>query len=735
MNLYEQLNQEQKEAVNFIEGPLLVLAGAGTGKTRVVTCRIANLLEMGVPSSQILGVTFTNKAAAEMKERVRSLTNSSVLICTFHSLGARILRESIMPLGYKRDFTVYDEDDADKLLKSCLTEKFPEEKQPDIKTYKHLISRAKDALIKPEDTTSLHLRGEMSRTFPQIYKLYQEKLLEYNAVDFDDLLYLPARLFQEHADVLEQYQQRWSFLLVDEYQDTNAAQYALIKLLVSKSQNLFVVGDPDQSIYSWRGANIQNIMNFEKDFPGATVIRLEHNYRSRSNILEAANAVIGQNENRYEKKLWSELGAGEKIKYFTAHSEQAEADFVADRIRYHADTHKIPLNQMVVFYRTNAQSRIYEDRLPHWRLPYVIVGGISFYHRREIKDILAYLRIIHSGSDFISFQRTINTPKRGIGEATVEKIRDGASQEKMPIFEYCAALVDGGTLLHPIKLTGKQQKAIEDYVTVIRELRHIAKEKSIKELVMETILKTNYLTSLKEDQETADDRKENLDELISKAFEWETATPEPTLALFLEELALKTSLDEADTTQDRVNLMTIHNGKGLEFPVAFIVGLEENLFPHVGSRDEDEGFEEERRLCYVGMTRAKEYLYLTNSKFRVIWGTPRVQRPSRFIYEIPGKYLEVLKERKQPFQQHSMKRREDDEFMDEDFIDDIDQTKHVIDEFEAYTPGEAVYHQDFGIGIVKESYQGTAGLTYKILFNKDNREKIIIAKYARLSRV
>lgn len=725
MDLTDQLNASQKEAVNFVEGACLVIAGAGSGKTRVVTYRIAHLLEMGVPSSSILGLTFTNKAAGEMKSRVLQLTNSHVLICTFHSLGSRILRESIHHLGYKQDFLIYDEQDSDKLLKDCLNDLGLEEKKIDLKGIKALISSAKNNLEDPGDIDSTSLPAKVAQVFVQICDRYQARLKEYNAVDFDDLLYLTVKLFREHPEVLEQYQDRWSFLLIDEYQDTNASQYALVDMLIRKSRNLFAVGDPDQSIYSWRGANISNILNFEKDHSGAKIIRLEQNYRSRSNILSAANALISHNQRRFEKNLWSDRGAGEPIMLFKASSERDEAEFVAERIRSHHEQHEIPLNEMVVFYRTNAQSRALEDVFLSKRIPYVIVGGISFYQRKEIKDILAFLRIVHSGMDFISFSRTINIPKRGIGQTTIEKIRAGASQEDKSILSFCDAIVKGESLKHPLKLAAKQQSALREYVQLIHELKEIAAAGSISKLVKGAIERSCYLKFLEQDEETYDDRKENLAELIAKAIEWETSTENPTLSSFLEELSLKSNLDEADITQDRVNLMTLHNGKGLEFMVAFLVGMEEDLCPHINSRESPEALEEERRLCYVGMTRAKEFLYITYSSFRYIWGTSRTHYPSRFISEIPYEYLKKLSHYKA-----GQRERFQPTHVEDQFIDDIDQTLQ-----EEFVEGDAVFHQEFGIGIIQAVSNGSVGLTYKILFSKDNRERSIVAKYARLRKL
>ena len=636
------LNPEQLEAVETLEGPLLVLAGAGSGKTRVVTYRICRLIEKGVPPHQIVGVTFTNKAASEMKERVQQLTHARVLMSTFHSLGVRILRESIEKLGYGKDFTIYDAGDSEKLLSNCLQEVGINEKGQ-LKLFKNLLSRAKNDLLKPDEVDLAEYPSNISNEFARVFHLYQRKLKSYNAVDFDDLLVLPVQLFREFPDVLEHYQDRWRYMLIDEYQDTNAAQYALVRALMAKEPNLCVVGDPDQSIYSWRGANMNNILTFEQDYPGAKVIRLEQNYRSRSNILEAANALISHNESRYDKHLWSDLGPGEKIKHYSADDGWGEAAYVAERIRHHRKMQGLSLNDIVVFYRTNAQSRIFEDLFLQEGLPYMIIGGMSFYQRREIKDILAFLRVVHSGSDFVSFARTLNLPKRGIGDTTLEKLHVNADLEKKPIFEYCEALVAGTPLQYPTKLTKKQLEGFTSYISLIRELRRIKESTSLKELVNSTIALSDYLEYLRLDPESFEERRENIDSLITKAMEWEEAHPEPTLRTFLEELSLRGSADEGEETTDRINLMTIHNGKGLEFTLTFLVGMEEELFPHVNSRQSAQSMEEERRLCYVGMTRAKEYLYLTEARFRVMWGMARNQRPSRFLREIPEEYIEKVK--------------------------------------------------------------------------------------------
>lgn len=727
LNELSQLNEPQKNAVTVLEGPALVIAGAGSGKTRVVTTRIVYLIEQGIAPSSILGVTFTNKAAAEMRERIMKMTNHSVLICTFHSLGARILRESIHLLDYKRDFTIYDEEDVEKLLKVCLAELDIRDKGLEAKVFRPLISHAKNALQSPDEITRTEVESAIEDLFYKVYHLYQQKLREYQAVDFDDLLFLTVKLLQSSSALLEKYQDRWPFVLIDEYQDTNAAQYTLTRLLVQKSQNLFVVGDPDQSIYSWRGANLKNILNFEKDYPGARIIRLEQNYRSTSNILEAANHLISYNLGRYEKNLWSDKGAGEKIKLFTGADDRAEADFVASQIFYHHKENQVSLNDMCIFYRTNAQSRAFEDYLIYKNIPYVIVGGLSFYQRREIKDILAYLRMAFSGSDFVSFARTINLPKRGIGETTVEKLRQGASMEGMTLLAYIDALVHNRPLTHQLRLTATHKKGLSEYHQVIHDLHQLSQTETIANLVKAAIESTGYLTYLKEDKESYADRRENLDALITKAIEWEMSAPHPSLSAFLEELSLKSSLDEADRSHERLSLMTLHNGKGLEFKIAFLVGLEEDLLPHINSKESAVALEEERRLCYVGITRAKELLYVSHCHMRYLWGNLRSQKPSRFLKELPSQCLEKFKQKNLRFleatHEHSSKSKP------------VVTPKIIPLPNEEFAVGDKVFHVEFAIGQVMEVYQGSMGLTYKVYFAKDNSLKTLIAKYAPLSRL
>ena len=685
------LNPAQESAVQHLEGPALIIAGAGSGKTRVVTYRIAHLLSVGIPSDEILAVTFTNKAAEEMRHRVEKLAKNYVLACTFHSLGARILRQSIQHLGYHNDFTIYDEEDSDKLLKECLTAlNIPQEKGF-LKTTRMQISAAKNNLMTPEALL------KEDGTLGTVYQLYQSKLKSYQAVDFDDLLYLPIQLFMQHPHVLEMYQKRWSFILIDEYQDTNAAQHTLAKLLAAKHNNVFAVGDPDQSIYSWRGANIENILNFEKDFPGARIITLEQNYRSRANILNAANGLIHHNPSRYEKNLWSALGPGEKIGLYIAENDHFEAEFVAQKIL----KHNLNLNDCVIFYRTNFQSRIFEDMLLKLRIPYTIIGGLSFYQRREIKDILSLLRIVLAGADYIAFARTINLPKRGLGEAALDKLKEGASDASMAIFDYCKTIAEKKIAF---KLSTRQLEGLTHYVNTILALREMTGQRiSLSTLVSEALERSRYNDHLKEDPETYEDRKENLAELVSKAAEWEQENPQGTLANFLEELSLKTTTEEVST--ESVKMMTLHNGKGLEFSVVFLVGMEEDLFPHVNTKESEEALQEERRLCYVGMTRAKEFLYLTSAKFRFLWGGARLMQPSRFLNEIPPEYIQPLN----PKPSHA-----------------------EFDPAMSFSPGDTVHHRDFGLGVVQKCYETSLGATYDVFFPQSGETRSLVAKYAKL---
>lgn len=690
------LTEEQKEAVTHFEGPMLVLAGAGSGKTRAVTARIAYLIQAGVPSYSIVGVTFTNKAANEMKERVRKMINKEVLISTFHSLGAKILRESAKEFGINPSFSIYDQEDQEKVIKECFREEGMEFSSADLKTTQGFISKCKNSLIAPSDQEPLA---------PLFYS-YQEKLKSYGAVDFDDLIYLTARSLKENPEVLQKYQERWRFFMIDEYQDTNHAQYELIKQLVGTDENVFAVGDPDQSIYSWRGSTIRNIMQFESDFKQAKIVRLEENFRSTSVILNAANSLIENNLDRYEKRLWSRLGEGEKISLFTGGDEKEEASFVAETIKT-LTTDCFTFDEIGIFYRTNAQSRAFEDELIINSIPYTIVGGLSFYQRKEIKDALSFLKMADSDQDFLAFLRTINLPKKGLGEASLVKIKDAWAASSMGIIPFLKEIISGAF----VTLPKKQREGLTRYVTDIEALRE-RKEGAVADLLSYAIHDTGYLESMQGD-ESFEERKENLNELFAKGLEWDMRSGGP-LHTFLEELTLKPNVESEQTGS--VKLMTLHNSKGLEFPAVFVVGIEEDLLPHVNSRGSNEKVEEERRLFYVGMTRAKQKLYLCRCLFRSIWGQERTQRKSRFLEEIDPSTL-VKAGKKIGFEKQAPK---------EEFIDDEPST---------FSPGHKVMHKDFGIGEIKEASITSLGLVYKVYFIKTGSVKSLVAKYAPLHRL
>ena len=698
------LNPQQKKAVEHVEGPALILAGAGSGKTRVVTYRIAHLLSLGILPADILAVTFTNKAAEEMQKRVAKMQGKRVLTSTFHSLGARILRESISNLGYKRDFTIFDEDDSNKLLKSCLDFLQIKKEKGVLKSLKLLISSSKNDLTAPDELPKDPSESTTEKLFASLYPLYQKKLKELNAVDFDDLLFLTVKLFQEYPHVLKEYQKRWLFILIDEYQDTNLAQYILIKLLSKEHKNLFAVGDPDQSIYSWRGARYQNILNFSKDFPGANIITLDQNYRSTNNILKAANHLIAQNQRRFEKSLWSALGEGEKIGVFQGTSEKEEADFILSQIKKQKLESRLSLEEMVIFYRTNAQSRVFEDLLLSNKIPYQIIGGVSFYQRKEIKDILAYLRLLLSSSDFISFARTLPLLQKGIGQTSLKKLIDLASQQGKPILTLCEEVLTTSL----IKLNHTQKESLQRYLSLLHELRRdLTTSQNLASFIELLIKKTKYAEYLKEDPESFEDRTENLNALLSKAYEWESEKEEPSLSSFLEDLSLKPHRE--DQNRESIKLMTLHNGKGLEFTLVFIAGLEEGLLPHANSLENFESLEEERRLFYVGMTRAKKMLYLCSCQMRYIWKSQRWMEASRFLREIPSEHLT----------NHSSATA-------------LLQTDAISEDNSLLHKGTKVKHKEFGIGIVQKSYHTSYGLTYDVYFAASETTRSLIAKYAKL---
>lgn len=641
MSIYDTLNPKQKEAVLHTDGPLLILAGAGSGKTRVLTHRIAYLIdECGVNPWNIMAITFTNKAAGEMRERVDNLVGfgaESIWISTFHSSCVRILRRHIENLGYTTSFSIYDSDDQKTLMRQVFKTLDIDTKQFKERSVLAAISSAKDKLITPEEFL-LNAGGDFrEKKTGEIYKEYQKQLKKNNALDFDDLIVKTVELFQNNPQILDYYQERFRYIMVDEYQDTNMAQFKLVSLLASKYRNLCVVGDDDQSIYRFRGADIQNILSFENTFPGTMVIKLEQNYRSTQNILDAANEVIRHNFGRKDKTLWTANGEGDKILFKQFDTAKDEADFVVRQIRDSGYSYQ----DQAVLYRTNAQSRLLEERCIFYNVPYRLVGGVNFYQRKEIKDILAYLKTIANGVDDLSVIRIINVPKRGIGATTIGRVTAFASEHNMSFYD---------TLKEAKQIPGigKAAEKISRFIAQMEAFRAMAysEEYSMKDLIGHILEDTGYEEELQEEGEIeAQTRLENIEELINKAAAYEEDSEHPTLDEFLEQVALVADIDNVDDTEDRVTLMTLHSAKGLEFPKVYLVGMEDGLFPGMMSimSDDKTEMEEERRLCYVGITRAKKELVLTASRQRMINGETRWSKPSRFINEIPPNLLDTDK--------------------------------------------------------------------------------------------
>lgn len=651
MSIYDKLNEPQREAVYHTDGPLLILAGAGSGKTRVLTHRIAYLIEeRNVNPWNILAITFTNKAAGEMRERVDSLVgfgSESIWVSTFHSMCVRILRRFIDRLGYDNRFTIYDTDDQKTLMKEVCKKVAIDTKVFKERSLMSAISSAKNELILP-DEFELNAGGDFAKLkIAKVYREYEAQLKANNALDFDDLLVKTVQLLQTQPDVLENYQERFRYIMVDEYQDTNTVQFQLVRLLAGKYRNLCVVGDDDQSIYKFRGANIRNILDFEHEFSDACVIKLEQNYRSTGNILNAANRVIANNKGRKEKTLWTANGEGELVHLRQFDTGYDEADFIAEDIKKEVRT-GASYNDHAVLYRTNAQSRLLEEKFVAMNVPYKIVGGVNFYARREIKDLLAYLKTIDNGMDDIAVRRIINVPKRGIGLTTINRIQESAAERGLGFYE---------TLMAPelIPGIGRSAAKLDSFAALIEYFKGLTGQMSITDLLREVIEKTGYIESLdSEDKEDAQARKENIDELINKAAAYEEAAEdrdEPaTLSAFLEEVALVADIDSLDEEQDYVVLMTLHSAKGLEFPHVYLAGMEDGLFPSymtITSDDRDD-LEEERRLCYVGITRAEQELTLTCARRRMVRGETQYNKISRFIKEIPAELLDTGSRRIEP---------------------------------------------------------------------------------------
>lgn len=640
------LNKEQQQAVKTTEGPLLIMAGAGSGKTRVLTHRIAYiLLEKGVNPYNILAITFTNKAAREMKERINGILGGAadeIWISTFHSMCVRILRRDIDRIGINRNFTILDTTDQLSVIKGILKDKNIDSKKFDPRGILSAISSAKNELIDAKQYgkyTGNYFENIVSDVFEQ----YEKRLLKNHSLDFDDLIMKTIQLFKRVPEVLEYYQRKFQYIHVDEYQDTNKAQYQLVHLLAAKFQNLCVVGDSDQSIYGWRGADIANILSFEKDYPNAKVILLEQNYRSTKNILQVANHVISNNVKRKPKNLWTDNEKGEKIQYYRADTEQGEALFVTGKIKELVETKQRKFSDFAILYRTNAQSRAMEEMLVKANIPYTIVGGTKFYDRKEIKDLLAYLRLVANLDDDISFVRIINVPKRGIGATSLDRIAQYALQNEMSMFRALGEV-------ERIGLPAKAMKACREFYQMLSGLNQMQEYLSVMELTEEIIKRTEYREMLQAEKTLeAESRLENIDEFLSVTKNFEESSEDQTLIAFLTDLALVADIDQLDkeeNVKDAVVLMTLHSAKGLEFPVVFLIGLEEGVFPHSRSLMEENDMEEERRLMYVGITRAEEELYITNAQIRTLYGHTNINPASRFIEEIPDEFIDRLNEQK-----------------------------------------------------------------------------------------
>ena len=737
MSIYDTLNNEQREAVFCTEGPLLMLAGAGSGKTRSLTHRIAYLIEeKGVAPWNILAITFTNKAAQEMRERVDALVgygSEDIWISTFHATCSRILRRHIDLLGYDRNFTIYDASDQKSLMKEVLKEMKIDTKQFPERSVMSEISSAKNEYKSPLDYRNEYGSNFRNQRIADIYEHYQKRLKENNALDFDDLLVKMVDLFQTNPDVLEHYQDRFQYIMVDEYQDTNTVQFLLVSLLAKKYRNLCVVGDDDQSIYKFRGANIYNILNFEKVFPDAQVIRLEQNYRSTQNILNAANGVIANNKGRKEKKLWTENQKGELVHFKQYDTEYDEADGVVSRINFLA-MRGVQYKDMAILYRTNAQSRIFEEKLKQKNIPYAIVRGISFYDRKEIKDLMGYLKVVDSGMDDLSVKRIINVPKRGIGQTTINRLQEFAILNQMSFLD---AVFNADEIPEVTRALAKLHK----FADMIEEFREYASEHEISELLEHILDVTQYRAELEaEGTDESISRLEDIEELFNDIAYYEEEEENPNLRDFLAEkdmYTLNAGIDNLEDENNKVLLMTLHNAKGLEFNNVFLGGMEEGVFPGFGammSGDESE-IEEERRLCYVGITRAKERLFLSAAKRRMLRGQTQYNRRSRFIDEIPGQYLDteqrvseqrVVKNTERPAKyQYGAKAGKPYNLSDFKVkpVGELD-----------YQVGDRVKHIKFGVGTVQEITKGGRDFEVAVEFDRVGRKKMF-ASFAKLKKV
>ncbi len=739
MSIYDSLNPQQLEAVQHYEGPLLILAGAGSGKTRVLTHRIAWLMEeKNVQPWNIMAITFTNKAAGEMRERVERMLeegSSGVWVATFHSTCVRILRRHIEMIGYDSNFTIYDGDDQKSIIKDICKRLNVNTKLYKERTLLGAISSAKDELVSPEEFALRAQSDFKLKVYSDVYTEYQRELKSNNALDFDDLICKTVELFQSCPEVLDYYQERFRFIMVDEYQDTNTAQFKLVSLLASKYQNLCVVGDDDQSIYKFRGANIGNILNFEHFFPEAKVIRLEQNYRSTQNILNAANEVISHNRGRKEKKLWTANGEGDKVKFRQFMNAFEEAEYVAGMINGKVSQGKWKYGDCAILYRTNAQSRMFEEKFLFSNIPYKIVGGINFYSRKEIKDVLAYLKTIANGADDLAVRRIINVPKRGIGATTISRVQEYAIAHGISFYQALRTC-------DMIPAIGKGSAKLMSFVEMIQTFRSKAEFYSVKELIEDILEVTGYRAELElEGTEEAEDRLENIDELLSKAAAYEESQEHPTLDGFLEEVALVADIDSLEEDSDHVMMMTLHSAKGLEFPVVFLVGMEDGMFPSYMSISSEDplDLEEERRLCYVGITRAMRELTMTAARQRMVRGETHYNKVSRFVTDIPDELLAL--EEKKNMADIKKEYREKKQTAYQQARENFRAKVFTPQQFEVkkadgldYTTGDRVRHIKFGEGTVQNIVEGGRDYEVTVEFDRVGVKKMF-ASFAKLKKL
>ena len=764
--LINGLNDKQKEAVLATDGPCLVIAGAGSGKTKVLTHKIAYDIESGIKPWNILAITFTNKAANEMKERIEKLIGDAakdLWMGTFHSICVRILRRYIDRIGYKTDFVIFDTSDQKTLIKECLKTLKVDDKIFTDRGVLSEISNGKNEMLEPKAYGVKYAGDFRKKTIAEIYELYQRRLRENNAIDFDDIINFTIKILSENPDVLDYYTEKFKYILVDEYQDTNKAQFTLVSLLASKYGNVTAVGDNDQGIYSFRGADISNILNFERDFPGTRIIKLEQNYRCTGNILKAANAVIKHNENKYDKKLWTENEEGHLPCIYCGEDEYDEGRYIVEQINHLKTEEYYKNSDFTILYRMNAQSRAIEDILMREGIPYKVIGGLKFYERKEIKDIIAYLRLIHNSADNLSLKRIINEPKRGIGKTSIEQIQEISDKTGNSMYEIIRNAQEYG-------LTRVFSNS-RDFIEQIEYLKSKKDELKISDLIKETLNKTGYTKALEnENSVEAETRIENLEEFLTVAIEFEEESADNTLAEFLENITLSSDIDGMEDKDDSVTLMTLHSAKGLEFPVVFLVGMEEGIFPGYKSIGEPQALEEERRLFYVGITRAKQYLYLTCAKHRTIFGSTSYNQVSRFVKEIPEELLEgyaEVVERKsvdtEEFKDYgyrwsygkgqtvkTFKMSEEDKSAvaktigeqstkseyqyrtAESFLNSIKQNNQTNDvDLSKYQVGQRVYHKKFGEGTITKLEQEGNDVKVDLEFDKAGHKRLM-AKFAGL---